>query len=243
MILNNNNIYTDLIIPLGSLCITADFLRENNLRKFATPFDWMDTTNMNLQSFIYYFKDFTNFLKNKKVIGIKTDAIETNIYRFYSNPQLQRQLNIIDDINTGLRCIHYFPVKNDIDEYYNNVFYPKMKKRFDRLLRYIDQSNDILFISFLRNDHIKKILSFLKEFNNLFNKNYTYVLVNNTSLYREQKFSYEFGKYKIYNIKANFIYNNYWNSQYSVLLRQKNLKRLANRIIISNKINLELDVY
>lgn len=118
-----------------------------------------------------------------------------------------------------------------------------MKKRFDRLLRYIEQSNDILFISFFRNNHIKKILTFLEEFNNLFNKNYTYVSVNNASLYREYKFSYKFGKYKIYNIKANFIYNNDWGTQYSVLLRQKNLKRLANRIIISNKINLELDIY
>ena len=60
---------TDVIIPIGTDCLASFFLKDNNLRKMATPFDWQESTNVNLDSYIYYFKDFSNFFKERVNLG------------------------------------------------------------------------------------------------------------------------------------------------------------------------------
>ena len=78
----------------------------------------------------------------------------------------------------------------------------------------------------------------------MFNKKYIYISVNNNRIYRESRYSYENGKFKIIEVNAFFDYKNNWNAKESRILRKENLKRLVDKILITDKIDYSnLDIY
>ena len=235
---------TDIIIPIGNCCLTSFFLKDNNLRKMATPFDWQNSENVNLNSYIYYFKDFSNFFKERVNLGEYNGIIASDNNDNFTQDQIRKKVYFIKDIKTEMVCMHYFPIDKKPDEFYNESFFPMMKKRFDRIVSYIKQSETIMFISFFRQDSLIKKLQFLKDFNKMFNKKYIYISVNNNRIYRDSRYSYENGKFKIIEVNAFFDYKNNWNTEESKILRKENLKRLADKILITDKINYSnLDIY
>ena len=87
-------------------------------------------------------------------------------------------------------------------------------------------------------------MQFLKDFDRLFNRKFIYISVNNNRIYRESRYSYENGKFKIIEVNAFFVYKNNWTTWESGILRKENLKRLADKILITDKINYSnLDIY
>lgn len=93
MFKNNNHIY----IPLGNDCSVAHFLRKENLRNFALPFDWNVTPLKSVVMLIENkFEDFLDpvnliyeepcqrlLFKEKKDLEIKEDIITPVICRKY----------------------------------------------------------------------------------------------------------------------------------------------------------------
>ena len=151
-----NILKTDLIIPIGTNCLTSFFLKDNNLRKMATPFDWQESTNVNLNSYIYYFKDFSIFFKERVNLGEYNRIVASGNNDNFTENEINKSVYFIKDIKTGMLCEHYFPIDKNPDEFYNESFFPMMKKRFDRIVRYMNKDETIMFISFFRQDSLIK---------------------------------------------------------------------------------------
>lgn len=122
----------DLVCSLGGNCSVAHNLLFRGLRKFALPFDWTyfdntDTVYKLADSFAKHFKD--QLLKeNLEELPINSAHKDKIQYR---------------DIITGIVWANHFKSR-ELVEYYNVK--NKINRRFDRLLNYIEKSNNILFI-------------------------------------------------------------------------------------------------
>lgn len=219
-------IKTDLIIPAGYNCITAISLRDDgfNLRKFSSPWDFVFFTENNLDTLLKIFKSKKfNWFKNRTVL----------------NTHSAKKDNIIDvmDNETGLIDAHHFPTNFD-DNFFNKIYYPMMKKRYKRIIKFIKNSNSITFISFLGRNTNEEIFNFLVEFDKIFhNKEYNYISIFNykNCEYKERTFIKD--KFKIIKIDSQFFKYEfgYWEADKNHKIRKKLLKQFYERIQLSNK--------
>lgn len=147
--------------------------------------------------------------------------------------------NIIDvrDNKTGLEDPHNFPTNFD-DKFFNEIYFPKMKRRYERIIKFIKKSNSITFISFFTNNENDKIFNFLIEFDKIFHKkeyNYISILNNKNFKYKEEAFIKD--KFKIIKIDSQFFKYEfgYWEAEKNHKIRKNLLKQFYERIQLSNK--------
>lgn len=152
-------ICVDIAISLGDGCRAAHYLREYNLRKFSSPFDWMMCYTLKDIQEIFY-NDFTTFFKNIK-----------------ENKKYNASHRYIKDLNNGMVSIHDFDRDKSIESQYKE-FINKMQKRFNRLKSSIINSKNILFVTH-RNIDINEFKDFLFFMYNYHNANYTILNIRN----------------------------------------------------------------
>lgn len=156
----------DLIVSLGGSCASTKQLRKRNLQFESFPFDWL-------------------FHKEESQLSALADGFKTNFNNWLKQenlnplPEKERgdsKCNQYIDIETGFRYIHDFFQPKENQTQYKQVL-DKYKRRYDRLINAIQQSNKILFL--LDSTHSIKIehfQSFLKEMEKLFPKKQFHIM-------------------------------------------------------------------
>lgn len=104
------------VFSLGDRCATTDFLIKTNLRKWASPFDWMGGGNLEKRINLITSR-FSNFLSIENLICIN----EIDGHGKYR----------VDDTFLGFRFRHDFPCC-DINLHYSDV-YDKYQRRISRM--------------------------------------------------------------------------------------------------------------
>ena len=154
---SNKNILTvDLAISLGSACRPAHYLRENNLRRFSNPLDWMMLYS--LETVVNLFKkDFSDFFLHKK-----------------EHPEkVHENLRYIEDTVNQIISIHSFPLNKELDVAYEN-FSQIMAYRYNRLKKYMLSAEHVLFVS-NRYEPVEDFENFLTEMQKMFKCKMTYL--------------------------------------------------------------------
>ena len=149
--------HIDFIISLGGDCKPAYHLKRNNLRIAANPFDWMMRYSL------------TNV----------TDVISTQFKTFFTDihedttKKTRNGYRYIIDKNNNFVSMHHFKKKLDVSSQYD-AFYDKMKFRFYRMLEYINNSENVMFIC-NRNEDISNFVKFTKNISEIFDKKYLFI--------------------------------------------------------------------
>lgn len=121
-----------IYIPLCEDCFSTLYLVNNDLRKFATIFDWIVIPPYDvLKLFENNFEDFFK-LENLKQFDHKRDIIA-------DQPKADKY---IFDKKYHISFPHHV---NDLDKDYN-IVYEKFKKRIDRLEKYFLKNEEITFV-------------------------------------------------------------------------------------------------
>ncbi|MFN2747479.1 MULTISPECIES: DUF1796 family putative cysteine peptidase [Bacillus] len=148
----------DAIFSLGHLCLAAIQLRDNDLRPFAGPLDWVTTNSLTDLNQLLRNK-FAGFMdpKNLRIIGYNTGEKKEN-----------STIYVVDDLyNVG--SVHDFDAnKNTLDHL---ATYPavmeKFNRRINRFLEKLSSSNRILFVrtegSFEEAQELERVLSGLVQ--------------------------------------------------------------------------------
>ncbi|UAY71691.1 DUF1796 family putative cysteine peptidase [Bacillus paralicheniformis] len=128
----------DAVFSLGHLCLAAIQLRNNDLRPFAGPLDWVTTNSLSDLNRLLRNR-FTGFMnsKNIRVIGYNTGEKKEEGSTIY----------VLDDFyNIG--SVHDFDAdQNTLDQLitYSEVM-EKYNRRINRFLEKVSTGNRILFV-------------------------------------------------------------------------------------------------
>ena len=121
----------DLICSIGGNCSAAHNLRYRNMRHFSLPFDWCYFENAEaIKNFATGFQnEFQDFCKKENMLQVEGKAHHSIIFQdAYSK--------------------YFFPnhfSSSDLNVSYDK-FYGNFRRRVSRLISYIKQSKNILFI-------------------------------------------------------------------------------------------------
>lgn len=148
-------IYADIVLSIGDNCQAAYYMKEYDLRKFASPIDWM--TGYSLETLFNLFKnDFRDFF--------------SSYYEDYSRSKEIVTRFVIDKHN-GMIAMHHFHKNSQIEQQFSN-FLSKTFKRWQKIKNYLSLANNIVFISH-RNDRLEDLEKFLFNFSTLYDVNLT----------------------------------------------------------------------
>ena len=149
--------HIDFIISLGADCKPAYHLKRNNLRIVANPFDWMMCYTL------------TNVID---IINTRFKTFFIDIHEDTTRKTRNGCRYIIDKKNNFV-SMHHFKKNLDVASQYD-AFYDKMKFRFYRMLEYINNSENVMFIC-NRNEDISNFVKFLKSISEIFDKKYLFI--------------------------------------------------------------------
>lgn len=143
----------DLALSLGNNCKPTFYLKKFKLFSFAGPLDWMITDSLN--SIAALFKEnFATYFVNTKEINPENIKGSKKTHRY------------IRDIKNKVVSMHHFPLDIPIEKF-KPRFLKLLKRRFEKMHRFIKMSESILFLS-CRDETIEDFKIFLKEFANIY---------------------------------------------------------------------------
>ncbi|RDU64778.1 DUF1796 family putative cysteine peptidase [Helicobacter sp. MIT 14-3879] len=155
-------ISADLILSIGNHCHAAYYMQEYNLRKFASPIDWMKYYS--LDSLLELFRnDFNSFFINH--------------YEDFEKAQDNGKCRWLVDKNNGMIARHHFLKEYPLEKQFEN-FYKKQMQRFSKIKNYLRSAKSIAFIS-CREDSIEDMKKFLLGFYKLYNIKLTIINFRN----------------------------------------------------------------
>lgn len=160
----------DAIYSLGDLCLAALQLRQNNLRPFAGPLDWMSSPTLSTVS---------NLLKNRFVGYMEQPNLIATGYATgveSSEPHL-----VVTDKAYNIVSSHDF--KADKNTFTNLASYPEVRAKFDRrinrFLEILAKGERILFIR--TEGTFEEVLELESVLTNLVKNNFNILVVNHTN--------------------------------------------------------------
>jgi len=188
---DNNQI--DIIIPLGEECYTSQsidckFNISQNLRSFAFPFDYVGHTFIEVLH-----KKLEDMITTKKTI--ENNDFEIKLFGdkyFFSDSKYK--LHYWHDVTHSN--------KEDFTESEIDSFVEKYKRRYERLVSYVESGKKILFLSVNHFDNIyneiykKESLIKLYSYLNSLNSNIFFLAIN----YDKDNFEYK----NLYHINLDF---------------------------------------
>ncbi|MFP5108881.1 DUF1796 family putative cysteine peptidase [Neobacillus sp. C211] len=160
----------DAIYSLGDLCLAALQLRQNNLRPFAGPLDWMSSPSLSSVSsllknrFIGYM-DLPNLIPSGYATGV--DSSEPHI--------------VVTDMAYQIVSSHDFIA--DKNTFTNLVTYPEVRAKFDRRIqRFLDKLSNGKRILFIRTEGtFEELLELESALSKLVKNEFHILLVNHTN--------------------------------------------------------------
>lgn len=210
----------DLICSLGGNCSAAHNLKIRGLRNFSLPFDWCYIKNE--KPIEYLTEGFEN--------GFKNFLLKKNLEELKGNEYNEAHVSCAQykDSYTGYYFVNHFEKDKSLDDTYDFV-YAKLRKRLNRLLEKIKQSQNILFllsVNFGINiDSIMKLNSVLRDLYPDKNIEFICIAFNEN---KNEEIIYDNVKYKKYTRDVNvydFINTNFeWAFLDDIQLRE-NKKR------------------
>ena len=150
IIKNENFFICDFLLSIGKHCRPALQLRNNDLRYFSAPLDWIGGYTLDILLKLYK-NNFENFFYNYK-IDYNKKAAPDSIW--------------VEDTYYKVFDMHHFKNDINIDEYlptYRSI----MKKRADRLKDYFKTSTDVVLVA-ERDENKDEMIDFLKSFSNIY---------------------------------------------------------------------------
>ena len=165
------------IIPLGATCSIAYQLKSHNLREKSYPFDWVRINNLN---------NVTNLLKNNFYTFLDQDKYD---FKLISN-DFEINGKMLSYIYANGYCKFYHDFDNYISSETFEIFSIKYRRRINRLMETIKNSEKILFIrEEIGNLNIDKIRKFSNTINNINPRlNWKMKIIVNKKKYEEFKF-------------------------------------------------------
>jgi hypothetical protein len=160
----------DAIYSLGDLCLAALQLRQNNLRPFAGPLDWMSSPSLSSVSsllknrFIGYM-DLPNLIPSGYATGVDS-----------SEPHL-----VVTDMAYQIVSSHDFIA--DKNTFTNLATYPEVRAKFDRRIqRFLDILYNGKRILFIRTEGtFEELLELESVLSKLVKNEFHILLVNHTN--------------------------------------------------------------
>lgn len=150
-------IKVDCVIGFGLTCKVAENLKNNKLRFFSSPFDYVG---------YYTFDEAINLLKNHGTTFFSDYVLD-------SNYDTETTFGLYDR-NTGMVSKHDF--QKILPKQINHVlFRDKYKRRFNRLDKILKDAENICFIS-QRQTNTKEIESFIEKILQIYNFNQLYYI-------------------------------------------------------------------
>ena len=143
-------ITADCFIPIGEACRPANWLKEYGLRYCSLPFDWLGECKL-------------PFIVKSIVNGIDDWFSE---YRLDSSKD-NKTCRYVYDTKNCFRSRHAFPVDKTVDEYmpeFKEIF----RRRCERLVGIIKESDTICFVCNNRWDTIYNFYLFIKKIKELY---------------------------------------------------------------------------
>ncbi|MCF7845044.1 MAG: papain-like cysteine peptidase [Kiritimatiellales bacterium] len=122
----------DFVFSLGEACFVATFLKEQGLRLFSGPFDWVYGRTF-VDRFTMLLKDFEHFFEKQDIIYRRQYKLSRGEHDVYFNN------------HTKLAHIHDFSFNADFEKEYP-VIKAKYDRRIKRLLDYMNGSKRILIV-------------------------------------------------------------------------------------------------
>lgn len=138
------------VFSVGEACRPANYLKKYGLRFQSSPLDWMFDYTLEIAAHLFETK-FQDFFEEIEEIPNKFKDV--NRY--------------VRDVKNGIMSIHHFNRFNSLkDEHIK--FRSLMLERARKLDEIFRISNSIGFISNRKNESVEDIISFLKEFSDLY---------------------------------------------------------------------------
>jgi hypothetical protein len=189
-------------ISIGPYCITAEILKNFNLRLKSYPFDYIFSS---LELVKHSINDNFNIFLDKKYLTKGTNNNSTR-HEFYCN-FLDTQLLYLHHIKNNFPS-DYKVSSGDLFFHHNlidNNIYEKFKKRCDRLINLITNNNKIVFVYY--NCYTNDVSDLINFYNNFIDNKNIFVL----GIFEngcDKKILYENLNCKIYqNYELEFIFN------------------------------------
>ena len=133
-----------MYFSLGGNCSVAYFLKENNLKRIASPFDWSDSTINQLNLVLE--NNFENFLKIKRII--ESSSHNSLVLTNYD----------------GIKLAHFLDKERLL--FRINNFYLIKKKYPDTKITFIRMEHKKIKINYLV--ELERLITNLKKFSNNF---------------------------------------------------------------------------
>ena len=123
----------DLIFGIGSACLCSQALRKLKLQFYSHPYDWLfgQDFSYRVDLLVNEFKDFINY----------EDLVFENAW----NNDDQNPCDVYKNQRTGIVFNHDFPKNVPLEESFESI-HSKYKRRIDRLIGQIQQSDRILVV-------------------------------------------------------------------------------------------------
>lgn len=187
-------------LTIGYDCSPATALRNLNFRKFALPFDWIQSNIHSIQK--CFETNFEKFHTNLKINYTKTRLIDDYGFQFpHDYPLIDKDINI-SEIGEGV--FGEDPSKIIIETW--NNYYSIVKEKYDRRIeRFQTIINDSKPIIILCRYNTKDVMELQNLFLRYYNKDNIYFINSSPELFENEKI-------KNINTEQNGIWNdkNIW---------------------------------
>lgn len=181
-IINYNKIYQyDYIISIGENCFCAQMLKENNLRQFSSPFDWLTPGPE---------WSINNVINNLKIIINKFDNFFSKEDFHYLAKSTNNNVSYANSKNLLHFYYDFIESKDFNDEYIR--LKEKYDRRINRLIDLLSSKNNKILLVYIESNllnsgifDIKEIFNLLKQIRMIYNNDNIYIL------YIKHNFSFE----------------------------------------------------
>lgn len=179
----------DCAFSIGGWCICAQYLQNNNLRKTASPLDWVRRCSLDAVANLFETK-FKYFFTNISVVNKKNEHGMRTIY----------------DMKNHIESIHYMPYDVPFDQACQE-FREKMQKRAKKIDSILSHSESVLLLNCRNNPETidkdstdAELKKFAKRFSKIYpnlKKIYLVDIHNDGSMQIHKKIIYQNRKIKI----------------------------------------------
>ena len=178
-------ITADCFIPIGEACRVAYYMRKYQLRYGSLPFDWLAECTL-------------PFIAKSIVEGIDDWFSEYEVDPAKAN----KKCHYVYDTKNCFRSRHAFPLDQTVDGYMSE-FKEIFGRRYERLIKIINESDKICFVCNNRRDTLYDFYLFIKKIKELYpHKSYKLLHVHHNEEKKEIT-EYRFNNdITIYNIEA-----------------------------------------